>query len=201
MPLITTLLLLTAAVATGDSPGSAFDPAPVEQESRPEIQHQPLKAGVLLIARQGLPDANFGRSVILITYYDKECFRLESGKTSLLTNPVNNRLKADVTIYTRSSLSDQVFFSPGEMAIPGEYEIGGIMISGLQISPKGEQKNVFTAYAIGWENTRIIFLGNAFTDLRLERFPGSIEQHLIQHGAQPPAPGCEQIYRHLPGSG
>ena len=37
---------------------------------------------------------------MVINYFGNGCFRLQSGETSVLVNPENNRLKADVTLKT-----------------------------------------------------------------------------------------------------
>ena len=37
---------------------------------------------------------------MVINYFGNGCFRLQSGETSVLVNPDNNRLKADVTLKT-----------------------------------------------------------------------------------------------------
>ena len=67
---------------------------------------------------------------MIVNYFGDGCFRLQSGELSLLVNPTNNRLKADVVLKTLAA-PDGVPLSGAEIAFPGEYEIKGIEIHGL----------------------------------------------------------------------
>ncbi len=104
---------------------------------------------------------------MVINYFDNGCFRLQSGETSVLVNPENNRLKADVTLKTLVSAQ------PGDaareieggdtgivIAFPGEYEEKDIEILGFPIAGESTEKFLKTAYFILWEGMKFVFLGH-----------------------------------------
>ena len=85
--LLLILLLGVCSAAWGESTGStsaAAESTPHRAEEAPgdEVRKTPprLERGIFLIARSGLNDPNFSRSVILITHYD------DTGTTGLVIN-------------------------------------------------------------------------------------------------------------------
>ena len=73
---------------------------------------------------------------MVITYFGNGSFRLQSGETTLLLNPDNNRLKADVTLRTLAGTATDELLSHASdegmtISFPGEYESRGIEITGL----------------------------------------------------------------------
>ncbi len=95
---------------------------------------------------------------MIINYYGEGGFRLQSGDLSLLVDPPNNRLKADILLKTESDPS--VFSNqPGEISFPGEYEIKGIEIIGKLVAKESGEKSVKTVYAVRFENIKFGFLG------------------------------------------
>lgn len=105
---------------------------------------------------------------MVLNYFGNGCFRLQSGDTSLLLNPENNRLKADVTLRTLVPAADPLAADAASAAsdneatisFPGEYEIKEIEILGFPIASESTEKFVKTAYAAYWEGMKFVFLGH-----------------------------------------
>lgn len=103
---------------------------------------------------------------MVIQYFGEGCFRLQSGELSLLLNPSNNRLKADVVLRTLVSTDTDVSSgtnvppSPAEISFPGEYEVKGIEVRGSQVNGESTGKFIKTVYAVDWEEMRFVFLGH-----------------------------------------
>jgi L-ascorbate metabolism protein UlaG (beta-lactamase superfamily) len=99
---------------------------------------------------------------MVITSFGNGCFRLQSGETSILLNPENNRLKADVVIRTLVSVAEPLPEGSDQATVsfPGEYEIKGIEITGYQILSESTEKFVKTAYVVLWEDMKFVFLGH-----------------------------------------
>lgn len=95
---------------------------------------------------------------MVIQYLGEECFKLQSGEISILVNPTNNRLKADVVLKTLSSAD--ALPETGEVIFGGEYEIKGIEIRGWGVEAESTDKFVKTVYAVDWEDMRFVFLGH-----------------------------------------
>jgi len=95
---------------------------------------------------------------MIINYYGEGGFKLQSGDLSLLVDPPNNRLKADVTLKTES---DPSAFpnQPGEIGFPGEYDIKEIEITGKSVIKESSEKVVKTVYAVRFEDIKFGFLG------------------------------------------
>lgn len=94
---------------------------------------------------------------MIIQYFGEGCFRLQSGELSLLVNPINNRLKADVVL--RTIIAADAPISPEEINLPGEYEIKGIDIRGWQVDGESTGKFIKMVYTADWEEMRFVFLG------------------------------------------
>lgn len=101
---------------------------------------------------------------MVVNYFGDGCFRLQSGDTSILLDPENNRLKADVVLRTIISTDGESMASDTQevstIAFPGEYEIKGIEIVGFPIAGESTQKFLKTAYAVTWEDMKFVFLGH-----------------------------------------
>jgi L-ascorbate metabolism protein UlaG (beta-lactamase superfamily) len=109
---------------------------------------------------------------MVVNYFGNGSFRLQSGETSILVDPENNRLKADVILRTITSTG------PGDdgaktngatgadssdtstISFPGEYEIKEIEIIGLPVTGESTEKFLKTAYAVRWEGMKFVFLGH-----------------------------------------
>jgi L-ascorbate metabolism protein UlaG (beta-lactamase superfamily) len=104
---------------------------------------------------------------MVINYFGNGCFRLQSGDTSVLVNPENNRLKADVTLKTLvATTPDAAAGAAGEpsdeivISFAGEYEEKEIEILGFPVAEESTDKFLKTAYAVLWEGMKFVFLGH-----------------------------------------
>lgn len=111
---------------------------------------------------------------MVLSYFGNGAFRLQSGDTSILVNPENNRLKADVTLKTIIAAenplaaeaaagvagSDGTAAAAQTISFPGEYEIKEIEILGYPIAGESTEKFLKTAYAVYWEGMKFVFLGH-----------------------------------------
>ena len=100
---------------------------------------------------------------VIINYFGGGCFRLQSGETSLLLDPENNRLKADLTLRTLTATDNVPNKSASggeEFSFPGEYEVKGIEILGFSIQKESTEKFLKTAYVVIWEEIVFAFLGH-----------------------------------------
>lgn len=103
---------------------------------------------------------------MVINYFGNGCFRLQSGETSLLINPENNRLKADVTLKTLTATTPEAMGAGEERAdevvisFPGEYEEKEIEILGFPVADESTDKFLKTTYAVTWEGMKLVFLGH-----------------------------------------
>lgn len=100
---------------------------------------------------------------MVLNYFGNGCFRLQSGDTSILVDPENNRLKADVVLKTLTATDGNLMTEAAEsglISFPGEYEIREIEIIGFPIASESTEKFLKTAYAVYWENMKFVFLGH-----------------------------------------
>lgn len=100
---------------------------------------------------------------MVINYFGNGCFRLQSGDTSILVNPENNRLKADITLKTLTSTEVDFNAEVAEgtvITFPGEYEAKEIEIVGFPIQEESTEKFLKSAYAVTWEEMKFVFLGH-----------------------------------------
>jgi L-ascorbate metabolism protein UlaG (beta-lactamase superfamily) len=100
---------------------------------------------------------------MIVNYFGKNCFRLQSGEVSLLIDPDNNRLKADATLKTLVATAPDVLAedlsSESLISFPGEYEVKGMEITGFGIPGESTEKFLKTAYVVNWEEMKFVFLG------------------------------------------
>jgi len=103
---------------------------------------------------------------MVINYFGNGCFRLQSGETSALVNPENNRLKADVTLKTLTATDVDATPAGDERAneivisFAGEYEEKEIEIVGFPIAEESTEKFLKTTYVVLWEGMKFVFLGH-----------------------------------------
>lgn len=121
---------------------------------------------------------------MVINYFGEGCFRVENGKISILVDPVGSRLKGDITLRTIVP-SSFVSASPFEVGFPGEYEIKGVEILGLELLTESTEKFLKTVYLVNWEDIRLGFLGHTSKILDseiLEKF-GEVDVLFMPAGA------------------
>jgi len=120
-----------------------------------------------------------------ITWYGYSCFRLtERGMATVVTDPYDHReigldplkLKADIVTVSQdkptnnftAGVKGDAFVVPG----PGEYEIGGVFITGVQTNSggkRGEPDMMTTLFVIEYNGLTVAHLGN------LKRVPNQAE--------------------------
>ena len=100
---------------------------------------------------------------MVVNYFGNGSFRLQSGETSILLDPENNRLKADIVLRTLTATegTEDADGSDGaSIGFPGEYEIKEIEIVGSPIVQESTEKFLKTAYVVRWEGMKLVFLGH-----------------------------------------
>ena len=99
---------------------------------------------------------------MVINYFGGGCFRLQSGETSVLLDPQNNRLKADAVLRTLVAPENPSEDDASAVAIsfPGEYEVKGVEITGFAVPAESTEKFLKTAYAMRFEGMKFVFLGH-----------------------------------------
>lgn len=96
---------------------------------------------------------------MVITYHGEGYFRVQAGETVLVVDPLDNRMKADVTLKTSLDLKKMGFPAPAnEISGAGEYEINGVEIQGLIASSKNSLIN--NIYVVVMDEMRLAFFGN-----------------------------------------
>lgn len=109
---------------------------------------------------------------MVINYFGNGAFKLQNGETTLLVDPDNNRLKADVVLRTLTptsfSTSGGAEAPQNEFSFPGEFEIKGIEISGVGVPEESTEKFLKTVYLATWDEIKIAFLGHISKPLSAE---------------------------------
>ena len=98
---------------------------------------------------------------MIITYHGEGCFKIQSGNLSMVVDPLNDRMKPDVVLKTASPFPGEIP-DPKTITGPGEYEIEGIEIRGVQLLKESSPKLIKTAYLVTFEEIKLGFLGEAF---------------------------------------
>lgn len=114
-----------------------------------------------------------GKSSLDITWYGHSCFRIsERGQISVVTDPYTAaiglpdlKLKADVVSVSHDEPGhnhvEVVKSQPIVVAGPGEYEIGGVFISGLALhNTENEAARWNVAYLFRYDNLTVLHLGD-----------------------------------------
>jgi L-ascorbate metabolism protein UlaG (beta-lactamase superfamily) len=98
---------------------------------------------------------------MIITYHGEGCFKIQSGNLNIVIDPLNDRMKPDVVLRTTSPFPAE---TPDARTVtgPGEYEIEGIEIRGVQLTKESSNKITKTAYLVTFEEIKLGFLGEAF---------------------------------------
>ncbi len=120
-----------------------------------------------------------------ITWYGHSCFRLtERGMATVVTDPYDYREVGYESLKLRADIVTISHESPGHSYLsavkgdyytitgPGEYEIGGVFVTGLQtngVSKKHEDEPRNTLYVIDYNGLTVAHLGN------LQRVPTQAE--------------------------
>jgi L-ascorbate metabolism protein UlaG (beta-lactamase superfamily) len=97
---------------------------------------------------------------MVVTYFGGNSLRFQSGELVLLTDPANNRQKADMVLRTTVSSKEIPPSAPGEIWSAGEYEVKGIEILGIPLAGEPAAPALKTAYLVTWEGITIGLLGH-----------------------------------------
>jgi L-ascorbate metabolism protein UlaG (beta-lactamase superfamily) len=110
-----------------------------------------------------------------ITWYGHSCFRMnERGTLTVVTDPFGGSdapsgLKADVITISRddtghnniSAVSGAQRGDVRQIVGPGEYELGGVFITGVAMKPeKGKEGHPCTVYAFNFDGMSVVHLGS-----------------------------------------
>src|SRR3989344_1367970 len=95
---------------------------------------------------------------MVITYQGGGSFRIQSGNLSIVVDPQNDRQKPDVLLKTAAPYPAE---NPGvgEIIGPGEYEIAGIGIRGIQVAAESKADLIKTIYRVALEDISLGFMG------------------------------------------
>lgn len=103
---------------------------------------------------------------MVINYCGEKCFKIQSGKLSIVSDPLP-RFKGDVVLYTDpEALKKDWPAAPNEVLGPGEYEIQEVEINGWK------NKDHSATYIVKAEEMRLCFFGEPAENLE----PGFLEK-------------------------
>lgn len=98
---------------------------------------------------------------MIITSHGDGYFKVQSGGLAIVVDPLDNRVKADAVLKTKTLLP----LPPTRpliptMSGPGEYEFQEIEISGFPVNASAKSKTLETIYKIKAEDMSLVFLGH-----------------------------------------
>ena len=105
---------------------------------------------------------------MVITYAGERCFKVQSGKVNITTDPLP-RFKGDITLHTEPRSKEiKEMWPPEPMHIygPGEYEMLEVEISGWT------NKDSSATYLVKTEEMRLVFMGEPMKELE----PGFLDK-------------------------
>lgn len=102
---------------------------------------------------------------MVITYHGDRCFKVQSGKLSLVSDPLP-RFKGDIALITTAPEKREFPPEPGYFQGAGDYESQEVEFHGFQ------NKDGSANYAVAMEEMKLCFLGSAMDDLE----PGMLEK-------------------------
>jgi hypothetical protein len=101
---------------------------------------------------------------MVITRHGEGTFKIQTGGVSLVVDPSDNRLKADITIKTKTELPlENISGDPAEILGSGEYDMKGVKIMGFPTVTSGQKGVIETIYEVNTEGLALLFLGNPGT--------------------------------------
>jgi len=105
---------------------------------------------------------------MVITYAGEKCFKVQSGKVSIITDPLP-RFKGDITLHTEPRSKEiKTMWPPetGHIYGPGEYEMLEVEIAGWT------NKDSSATYLVKTEEMRLVFMGTPMEEME----PGLLEK-------------------------
>ncbi len=111
---------------------------------------------------------------MIITWYGHSCFKIQSGELVLVTDPFAKgigltppRMRTDLVTITHEhpdhNNTESLGGSPFIITGPGEYEVGGVYIRGIETfhdTEHGARRGLNTVYTIGIEDLTIAHFGD-----------------------------------------
>jgi len=98
---------------------------------------------------------------MIITSHGDGYFKIQSGGIAIVVDPLDNRVKADAVLKTKTPLPlPSARPSIPTMSGPGEYEFKEIEINGFPVNANTGGKELETIYKIKAEEMSLVFLGN-----------------------------------------
>lgn len=105
---------------------------------------------------------------MVITYYGENCFKIQSGETVLMTDPVlsnsglsSPRFKYDLLLKTLSEFPPKTKIEEGANIYgPGEYNVADMNIYGYGIDDESTKTIMKTIYLVEMEDIKLCFLGH-----------------------------------------
>lgn len=102
-----------------------------------------------------------------ITYYGENCFKIQIGETTVLTDPLEissgltpPRFKYDAVIKTLSVFPPVIDGDVLTISGPGEYNFKDITVNGWPVENESTEKIIKTSYLILAEEMKIVFPGH-----------------------------------------
>ena len=130
---------------------------------------------------------------MIITRHGEASFRVQVGDISVVVDPEDHRLKADVVLKTRTALPLSATFDSSLAIVgPGEYDAKGVHIFGFPANAKGSSKNFETVYKVVFEDLSLVFMGSpaVLPDVTIGEKLGNID--ILFAG-----PGTHQLVKQL----
>lgn len=111
---------------------------------------------------------------MVIYWYGQACFRIQSGDLVIAIDPFSKeigltppRFRADIVLVTHShydhSNVESIPASPFLISGPGEYEVGGVYVLGMETfhdKNQGRDRGMNTMYVIEVEGLRLLHMGD-----------------------------------------
>lgn len=111
---------------------------------------------------------------MVITWLGQACFKIQSGDLVVVIDPFSKdigltppRFRADIVLKTHEhydhSNAESLTGEPFLISGPGEYEIKGVYVRGLQTfhdKSQGRERGTNTIYVLGIEGLRLLHLGD-----------------------------------------
>ncbi len=131
----------------------------------------------------------FGRHSVDIDWFGQSCFRIREGAVTVVTDPYDKsigytlpRLRADIVTVSHDAPGHAnaaaIKGDPKVLTRPGEYEIKGVFITGIQSwrgpSAKGEAKEENTIFVFEFGDLTVCHLGDlnrVLTQAQVESMP------------------------------
>ena len=143
---------------------------------------------------------------MVITWYGQSCFRIQSGKTTIIIDPFSKTIgltppkgEADILLVTHNhsdhNNTKAIQGSPFLIDGPGEYERAQVKVLGIATfhdDKEGAERGLNTVYAIDMEGMRVAHLGDfaekALSDEKLEAL-GTVDILMVPVGGVVTADG------------